>query len=213
MTGRRTYLLPPVAVALLVASLAGSASAAPFSVSITVDENCNGSFSNTTGFTSSLACGFLADPGPGGLGSVMTYSLQNPPGVTAGDVLLQDGPGGPILDVIRFNPAESCFGSVGCVVFYSDNVDGMDAGADTTRPPGAFYSHTVTLLEVGTEQNNGAVYTPIFGQPGFVSGAAGPVTYTLLSDTTPIPEPASLILLGSGLLLGASRRRRRSANA
>jgi len=54
-----------------------------------------------------------------------------------------------------------------------------------------------TITELGPEGANGVTYTPIAGQPGFVAGAAGPVTYVFLSDGQ-IPEPSSLLLLGSG---------------
>src|SRR6476469_4101210 len=83
----------------------GSAYGQAFSVTITVDENGNGTLTNTSGFSSTLPFALQADPGPGGLSSVLTYSLLNPAGLTAGDVLLQDGIGGPILDVVRFNPS------------------------------------------------------------------------------------------------------------
>jgi hypothetical protein len=212
------YGIRVLSVPVLLGALFGCCFSSPalgdgvFSVSITVDENCNGTLTNTAGFSSGLTCGFQSDPGPGGLASVMTYDLLNPPGLTAGDVLLFDADLGAVLDVLRFNPTETTGVGTGALVFYSDNVDGFDAGADTTSPPGAFYTNSITIDEVGVEGANGAVYTPVAGQPGFVAGAAGPVTYTFISDT---PEPATLTLLGSGLiaLAGTFRKRRLAGGA
>src|SRR5437016_11106851 len=72
-------------------------------IGITVDENCHGTIDGFTG-VQPLPCNFQNDPGPGGLPGVMTYSLLNPPGLVAGDLLLFDPVEGLVLDVIRFNP-------------------------------------------------------------------------------------------------------------
>ena len=168
-------------------------------IGITVDENCNGTI-NGFGGPQSLPCGFADDPGPGGLNNVMTYNLLGPPGLVAGDVLLTDADcGGCFLDVIRFNPN-------GTLVFYSDNIDGFDSGADTFGPPGAFYANLVSIPEVGTESINGARYIPTAGMPGFVAGASAPVEYLFISDT---PEPGTLVMLGTGIVgvIGTVRRR------
>src|SRR3989442_8354446 len=124
---------------------------------VTVDENGNG--------IGTLGPGFLApDPGPGAHPLVLTYDLSFAPGavLTPGDVLLFDPnePGSPVLDVIRFN---SFFDGTGVaaldaspftLVFYSDNIDGFDALADTVGLPGILYTNQARIPEVGPEGNN-----------------------------------------------------------
>ncbi len=156
---------------------------------ITIDENGNG--------INTLGPGVLGnDPGPGGLNNVLIYRL--PFQGLQGDVLLLDG--AVFLDVLRFN-------GDGTVIFYSDNVDGVDAIGDTPGPPGAFYQNIVRIPEVGLEGGDGAVYTPTEIQPGFAAQFLP--TYVFISDGTAAPEPGSMGLLALGLgAIGFAVRRK-----
>ncbi len=162
-----------------------------------------GAWDNLPGF------GTLAnDPGPGGLPNILTFALSYP--ATQGDVLIQDFTGecgGCVLDVIRFNGNYT-------LLFYSDNVDGYDSPADTPGPPQQFYANQTYAGEIGTELFNYAIYHPGSGMPGFDNTGTFDLTYVFVSDGTvaqyeAVPEPGSLMLLGSGLIgvAGAIRRK------
>jgi len=189
---------------LRLAILLGTALSAPafaqFSVNIMFDEQGNARFTNTAGFNSALQFALRTDPGPGGLQSALTYDLLNPPGLTAGDLIILE-PGGLLTsDILRFNPTQvGPGGGTGALVVYSDNLDGVDGLADIGFPT-LNYANTLTVTEVGGEGNNGFTYTPTAGQPGFVAGASGPVTYTFLSDgSLAVPEPSTMALLLCGI--------------
>jgi hypothetical protein len=187
--------------------LGGRASAQQFSVTITVDENGHGTLTNTTGFFGSLPAALLQDPGPGGLPGALTYDLTNPPGLTAGDLIILEPGTGLISDLIRFNPNQvGPGGGTGTLVFYSDISDTPDALADIGFPTGR-YTNTLTVTEVGPEGDNGFTYTPTAGQPGFVAGASGPVTYVIQSDVpNPVPAPPAVVLAGLGAGVVGLRR-------
>jgi hypothetical protein len=190
---------------------AGGEAFAQFSVTITVDENGNGTLTNNANppFFSPLPFALMQDPGPGGLAGAATYGLLNPPGLTAGDlILLEPGAVGTLSDIIRFNPNQNG----GSLVFYSDNTDGKDSLADIGFPS-ALYTNNFTAFEVGPEGNNGFSYTPTAGMPGFVAGAGGPVTYVIRSDFTAVPEPGTLALSGLTLVVGVAAARLRRSRA
>jgi hypothetical protein len=196
-------------VFLALSIMAPLTSFAQFSVTITVDENCNGLLTNTNIFMSAIPCAVLTDRGPGGWASALTYGLLNPPGMVAGDLLLlEPASNGVLSDLVRFNPGQNG----GSLVFYSDNTDGADSLADTGFPT-ALYTNNAVLFEIGPEGLNGLTYTPTAGQPGFVAGAGGAVTYVIESDTVTTPEPSSfgLVIIGVGMIAGGSIRRLRRA--
>ena len=173
---------------------------------ITLDEFGVGSILFPGAATTPLPGAMTLDPGPGGLPNALTYNLQGPPSLVAGDLyLIEPGSANIISDVIRFNPA----GTGGndsypaSVLFYSDNADGADALADIGFPL-AVYGNVLFLQEIGPEGNNGATYTPTAGQPGFVAGYN--VTYDIISE---VPEPTTLALAGLGGLAALVFARRR----
>jgi len=192
--------LKPFGLAVLLAAVLFSVTPAnaQFSISITADENCNGLFTNTSGFSQALPCETFVDPGPGGLAAAVTYDMMNPPGLIAGDLEMLDADN-TLSDLIRFNDNSFIEGSAS-FVFYSATDDGVSSLADIGFPT-ADYENIVTVNEI----NGGYAYTPTAGQPGFVTGAGGPITYTFTSDeSSPTPEPASatLVLACLGLLVG-----------
>jgi hypothetical protein len=209
MRRRRRFGVPALGVAALALLLAGAGQAPVraqgVSTTITADENGHARFTNTAGANSPLASQLGLDAGPGGRPNALLYDLNGPRGLVTGDLFVTE-PGGTVGDLIRFNTASFTDG-FGEFVFYS-LPDGPDL-ADLAGFPTANYGNTLTIPEV-----NGVItYTPTAGQPGFVPGAAGPVTYVLTSDVTGVPEPASLTMIGIGAaaLAGYVWRRRQQA--
>jgi hypothetical protein len=207
----RSSVLGVALAALLVGGMAGRASAqAGNNPLITVDENGHGSILFPGSPAVSMPGVLAPDPGPGGANSALSYNLLGPPFLTPGDLILREPGSDGASDVIRFNSAGSGDNPAypASLVFYSDLADGADSLADIGSP-GALYTNVLLRDEVGSEGDNGYVYTPTDGQPGWVPGFA--VTYNIISDSpSATPEPASLALLATGglPLLGILRRRR-----
>lgn len=184
-------------------SFVASAQAGVINPLITIDEMGNGTLAFPNSLPVSMPGVLKADPGPGGLGSVLTYDLLGPPSLIAGDLMIYVG--GNLDDVIRFNPANT--GGLNnypaSVVFYSNPVDGFDSLADTGSPPGAYYANSLALDEIG----GSVFYNPTAGQPGYVSGFN--VAYNIQSA---VPEPLTASLFGVGLAgIAAMRRRKKKA--
>jgi hypothetical protein len=142
------------------------------------------------------------DPSGGLPVPVLVYNLTFP--VTIGDVVLTE-PGqpstGPYSDVVRFwQPTAN---GPGQIIFYSDvsATDPADAPADTGVPTALIIAHPnpVFINEVGPEGNNGAIYSPLPGDPGSISGVTA-VQYNIISDV-PEPNAVALTIVGAGLLL------------
>jgi PEP-CTERM motif len=143
-----------------------------------------------------------ADPTGGYLGGpVMVYPL--PFAGTPGDVLMHDGGlAGLALDVLRFT-------GNGQLIFYSDNIDGFDAPADTGGPPNPLLPNQANIVEQGVEGGfQDAFYAPIPGQPGFDPTLPPGATYHFISDYA-VPEPTSLSIVAIGAIAGSLFVRRR----
>src|SRR5690348_13331829 len=126
MTKMRLYLRVTFVVAVALLFLHITSAFADNVPLITVDENGNGTLLFPGGVPIPTHGVLAADPGPGGLSSVLTYNLLGPPSLVAGDVLLTDG--GGLQDVIRFNPAGTGNPAYpASLLFYSDNLDGFDS--------------------------------------------------------------------------------------
>ena len=189
----RLLRIPFLVFALAFVAGLHNAAAQGFNVTITLHENGTGMFQNSNGFNSPLVGAPAPDTGPGGLPNALTFGLLNPPGLVAGDFIMTDPGLSPVSDIIRFNSLN------GTAIFYS--LVGGGQLADTGLPA-ALNTNTFSMPENTLGLTS---YTPTAGQPGFVSGSAGPVTYLIDSETAAVPDVGSsalLLALALAALLG-----------
>jgi hypothetical protein len=166
---------------------------------ITLQENGVGSLVFPGGGTFASTGVPAPDPGPGGLFNALTFNLLGPPGLVAGDLLINEFGGSTLSDILRFNPAGSAPGYPASAVLYSLPGGGelADTGFPTLR-----YATTFTTSENAAGM---VTYTPTASQPGFIPGFG--VTYVVTSS--PIPEPTT-VLFGAALIGVTALRRSRT---
>jgi hypothetical protein len=198
---------PVVGLLAAAAALAGAGSAAAATTLLyTVDENGAATVKDFKG-TFPIPLDHLDDPGPGGLAGAPGYFLQGPANMVTGDLVLLEN-GGATSDIVRFNDYQTGHPTYPQeLVFYSGSDDGVDSLTDVGFP-GALWPTVVRLFEVGPEGQNGVLYHPGAGEPGFMSGYD--VTYRIISDgVAPVPEPGTwvMLLIGCGALGALARRR------
>jgi hypothetical protein len=128
--------------------------------------------------------------------------------VVSGDVLVTESTGpeaGQVGDLIRFETVGNNFE----VFIFSDDVNGGQA-ADVGLP-NVFQLNQASISEGSSGITSN--YTPVAGQPGYPTEKPGQANYSTygLSSPSDVPEPSSLLLLGSGLLTLAGMLRRKLA--
>ncbi|WP_291297855.1 hypothetical protein [Elioraea sp.] len=161
------------------------------------------------------------DPGPGGLGAVLSYFIANasdPALMVAGDVqlclslALCDVSS---TDILRFNSAP---GAQGVFVYSSPffpRIGEPGSLADTPSSPLDFYANRL-FFEI-TADDTTFFYKPEPGQPGYINAFDGRAFEASYTYVTRIPEPGTALLVASALamlgLAGARGARRPRARA
>ena len=133
-------------VAIAAMSCAILSAQAPPNPTITLNETGQGPIQLPNGAVIPLVGARMSDPGPGGLGSALAFTLRPAEGsaFVVGDVLML-GVGGVFSDVIRFNPAALIAGVLTQQVFFYSTLGG-GLLADTGLPS-AFYANAVSIVE------------------------------------------------------------------
>lgn len=130
------------------------------------------------------------------------YQLPFPLAFESGDVILAEPQGLP-SDLARFFNNLQDFGNgtgIGNLIFMYSNIDSLPDSSDNIPIPTDRMFNVVTLPEVGPE--NGIQGTPYTAS--LLDGSS--ISYLLVSD---VPEPSSILLVASGVLVLATLRRKR----
>jgi hypothetical protein len=157
------------------------------------DEYGNGA-SGTNGGPLTPNPGFLAPDPNNGNSLALLYRL--PMLVNSGDVLVTE-PAGNVSELLRFtnpNGGETGAQDATQMFYYSDNVDGVDSLADFGGIPAILLANG-TIAEVGPEGNNGFDW-----QPDHAAYPNGNEYFGTSDGLATVPEPGSLLLLGSGII-------------
>lgn len=191
--------------------LAASAEGISLAQSATIQLDEYGDCVLSSGRTEHITGYLAADPGPGGLGSALTFDLGTPPvPIVTGDLIIEDPSTSDVSDILRVEQATPS-SHVHLVLYSADILGG--ASADTGLP-GLYSTNTNVVMEVSVPGGIGWSGSPSAGEPGYLTGL--PVTFTIYSSgrvptSHATPEPGSIALLGglSAVSAGSFMRRRR----